>query len=66
MHFEMFVELDNSAFDNAADLPRILRQSADKLAADWTLRKGFEWKLYDKNGNTVGIARIVKPTIRGG
>jgi hypothetical protein len=53
-HFEMFVELDNQAFEDNGELPRILRGVADKIDR----LRSYPFVLYDINGNKVGTANV--------
>jgi hypothetical protein len=52
--FMMHVKMDNSAFEDNGELPRILRETADKIDR---LRE-FPFTLLDINGNVVGQADI--------
>jgi hypothetical protein len=52
------IETDNAAFEDSpgAELARILREVADKLARHSEVQPGDSFKLRDLNGNTVGKA----------
>lgn len=48
--FKLKVTMDNSAFDDREELPRILRALADRLENE----KTYMGNVRDINGNTVG------------
>lgn len=54
--FKLYVELDNAAFEDNGELPRILRETADKIDR---LRE-YPLSLRDVNGNTVGKADVIE------
>lgn len=51
------IELENAAFDDAQELPRILRELAGQIARIGELEPGT-WPLRDINGNRVGEAKV--------
>jgi len=56
MRFELKINMNNAAFDDSQELPRILRKVAKQIS------EGPEyeiWTLLDVNGNTVGNARYI-------
>ena len=57
MTFSLEITCNNAAFEEGAHLEvaRILRELADRLEADETIK---QLKLRDVNGNTVGTARF--------
>lgn len=59
MRMLLEVELDNAAFENYRELPRILRALA-KTIEQAPATVGDTHRVMDVNGNTVGNARVVK------
>jgi hypothetical protein len=57
MYCQINVQLDNAAFDDPGELPRMLRELAGKLAGLGDLEPG-NWPLRDFNGNNVGRCTI--------
>jgi hypothetical protein len=53
-HFQLIVNMENNpTFNDAQELPRILRELADEMSQ--FSNRGF-WRVSDANGNTVGTA----------
>jgi hypothetical protein len=59
MQFELTINLDNAAFEDSSELPRILAELAERLRlghrnmeADWN------YHLRDVNGNSVGHFQV--------
>lgn len=61
MKFEVHVDLVNDAFVEApgTELARVLRELADRVAADGELIRGH-YMLRDVNGNSVGRAVVTE------
>ena len=56
MKFKLEIAMDNAAFDDPGELPRILHELADRI------RKNPEvddYSVRDVNGNTVGQGRYI-------
>jgi hypothetical protein len=56
MEFRLEINMDNAAFDDAGEVPRILRELAKKVRA--TPEVG-SWSVFDINGNRVGQAEYI-------
>lgn len=57
--FDISIACNNVAFDSTAcglELARILRKLADDLEREGCVMRGYGDRLYDGNGNHVGIA----------
>jgi hypothetical protein len=60
MKFIMKIEMDNAAFDDNYELPRLLSKVTDSLYEYGGTREGYEFAIMDINGNHVGDAKIIK------
>lgn len=59
MQFKMYVNLDNSAFEDSMELARIVAGVMLQLRGiSNTIPHNFDIPLKDSNGNPVGYARI--------
>jgi hypothetical protein len=56
MKFKLQVDMDNAAFDDPSELPRILAGLAERIRRDPDLGA---WNVMDVNGNTVGQGKFV-------
>ena len=55
MKFDLSVKMDNAAFEDSAELPRILRQIAKQIEEH---PESERYVAMDVNGNFVGTGRI--------
>ncbi len=56
MEFTLEINMDNAAFDDSQELPRILRDLAKRIAANPEVGG---YSVRDSNGNNVGHARYI-------
>lgn len=56
MRFELKISMDNAAFDDAQELPRILVDLSNEISQ---YPEEGAWTVRDVNGNTVGEARYI-------
>lgn len=55
------VEIENVAFDDRGEVPRIPRMVADDFERKYDMNKvGDHYTLFDVNGNKGGIAKVMK------
>lgn len=64
MKLKIEVELDNAAFDEEEELPRILVDLASRVP-DPPALTGQDLSIHDSNGNWVGYARIAAGKVKG-
>jgi hypothetical protein len=63
MKFGMNIAMDNAAFEDPAELPRILHDLArlyEANALGCAQKPGSTRSLFDSNGNRIGEAKITK------
>lgn len=52
------VSMDNAAFEDAQELPRILKDLAERLEQRGSFESGDSESVRDSNGNNVGMLKI--------
>mgnify|MGYP001560852723 CR=1 FL=1 len=53
------ISMDNAAFQDSTELPRILKDLAERLAQRESFEDGDMDTVFDTNGNRVGTFKII-------